>query len=145
MQSGGAIGARLGVGGFDKHFYGADDFVSGVANWGDVHANGNAVTTLVMEEDFAVVRDAVLDGGGERAPAETELGAGIVDVVEDVVLAVVADDFFGGVPGDAMGGTVPIEDAALGVDEIDAFVEIVEELFEKEGAGHERVNCADVG
>ena len=66
-----------------------------------------------------------------------------VGVDEHVIVAVLANDVAAFVPGDSLGLAVPEKDAPLGVGDVDAKVEVVEDGqegfdVEREIAGHNR-------
>src|SRR5581483_8844622 len=139
------LSALLGAAGLDEHFDRADDLAVGVADRRDADTHGNAMALLVMQVELAFMGNAGFDAGNERTLAETELVAGLVDVVEDVVLAVVTEDFVGRIAGDAMGGAVPVKNAALRVDEIDAFIQLFEETLEEVGTVDEGLDGERLG
>ena len=63
---------------------------------------------------------AVNQGLGQRAPGKAQFAARIVDMPQDVVRAAMADHLLATVAGDLFGALVPVADAPLPVDEIDA-------------------------
>ena len=111
MQVFDALSALLATAGFHEHLDGPDDFPIGIADGRDTHADGHAMALLMVEIEFALVRQAGFDGGDEWTFTGAELSAGLVDVIKDVVLAVMANDFVGGISGDAISGLVPVRDA----------------------------------
>ena len=100
-----------------------------ITDWGNAHVDWDAVAALVAEIDFGSVPASILEGGGEGAAALAQLAAVVVDVTQDVIKALPADDFPAEIAGQLFGTVIPVSDAAVVVDEVNAIEEVVAELL----------------
>ena len=71
--------------------------------------------------------DAVL----QRAAGDAQPRAREVGVHEDLLVAAVADDLVGRVPGDALGAGAPVHDGAVGADHVHPVADGVEDVPER--------------
>jgi hypothetical protein len=87
----------------------------------DVEANNDRDPVAVpMAQEHADLEDRpVADGGQERAPGPTQLPTGVIDIVEQVVVAVPPDHLGRAVTGKSFRGRVPVGDPTFGVDGVD--------------------------
>jgi hypothetical protein len=60
-----------------------------------------------------------------------QAAAVVVHVAKHIVAARPAYDFGGGESAQRLGGMVPVQDATVGIDEIDGIVQVVQEQFVK--------------
>ena len=67
----------------------------------------------------------------QRAMVIAQRFEAFIDVVEDLVIATGTDDFFGRVASYQFGGVIPVEDPPFGVDKVDPFGKMVENLLVK--------------
>ena len=107
----------------------ADDGPRGIADGDDLDPHRDPVPGPVVEEDVGPVRLPVGDRGRDRAAVPAELVPFGVDVPEDRLRAGPADDVTGRPARDGLGAPVPERDLPVPIDEVDAVVEVVEQLL----------------
>jgi len=127
-----------------KGLYRADDVPRRIAQRRGPDLHRQAAPRLVPEIDQGLAGVAVSHGGDQRAALLTEAAAGGVDVVEQVVEAVPADHLLARVAGEPGGGRVPVDDLALLVHDIEAVVEVVENLVLEDAVGVEELAFPEV-
>ncbi len=106
----------------------ADDGPGGVADGNRLDAHRDAVAGPMVEEDVRAVRRLVGERGREGASRPAELVSVRVDVPEDRVGAGLADDVQGRPARDGLGAPVPERDLPGPIDDVDAVVQVVQQL-----------------
>ena len=89
------------------------------------------MTFLVVKVDGRFPRRSVDERGRNGTAVLAEAGARIVHVHQDLVGTAGVPDFLGGVARDPLGTPVPVGDPSLRVDEVDAVVQVLDQLSEE--------------
>ncbi len=112
-----------------EEFHGADDLAGTVTYRGDLHSDRDVVSLAVLEEDLRLVSFLVTNGSHKRATQLTKGVPHLVNVSEDVVVAVAVDHLVGRVAGYRLRHLVPIGDPAFSVDEVDPVAYFVKDCL----------------
>ncbi len=88
---------------------------------------GLAVPVLVVQVEVRLALLAIADRRQQRALLSAQDRSRSIAVIQDHVLATPSEEFLGAEPGDPFRATVPVHDAPLAIDEVDAIAEVLKQ------------------